>query len=233
MKIYKFDKYKINTGILFSNNYILDERINQKIIIDDHENKKLIKLIFNNYSIKNLLHDSDINTQCLKELLNTLYLLDIICFIRPYSNKCFFEKNIFIMTVKTIVSYMLRFIPFIVCCSNLGMLLNTKLNKIIYIVITFIIMCFVHEFSHIYCYFICNSKNLECYFRINALNIQLITNKTNKKNSRLIACLGPLLASTCGLILFLIIHEPIILGFIFIHLSMLLPFFNDGKIIWS
>lgn len=233
MKIYLFDRYKINTDVKFHNNYISDDRLNQKIKIEGEMNRKLVYLIFNNYNVKYLLKNEGVNKQVLRDMLSALYDLDIVYFIRPYSNKCFYDKNFFLLGIKTMVSYIIRFMPYILGYIILALLLNNKLSDIIYNIVIFFGMCFVHEFTHLYCYYLCNSKRMECYFRINIFSIQLITNKTNKKNSRLIAISGPMLASICGILLFMINNEPIVLIFVLLHLSMLLPFFDDGKKIWS
>ena len=109
MKFYRFDKYIINNGISLRKNYIYDKRIDELIKLDN-EDFYIIKCIFKNTKISEILKNENIDIDMLKVWLEYLYNNDILIL-----NRCFYKKTIYMsnykyMFFKAITIFIIRFL---------------------------------------------------------------------------------------------------------------------------
>lgn len=232
MKLYIDTKYKIARGITLYNNTIYDRRINEKISVDDPYSINIIGKILKSRSIMELVN-SNIDNENIRLNMRLLYELDIICLESKYSKKIIYYKNPITMYIFSILLYFLRCIPvflFFIINSLLGEKSLIVCIKTLLLVFTTII---VHELSHSLIHmYLSNFKN-KFYIVIDKFSIYIVTRELLSYGKKIIALFGPLSGGVLSLIYYMIIKDNIYILITLYHLSMLLPFFEDGKHIWG
>lgn len=232
MNYYTFDLYKLNEGIEVTPNNLIDYRVCEMMEYSKDFNYTIVKYIINNNNINDLIKDKKYNVSDIKYCLQTLYELDILTFKRPFTNKIIYESNIITLYWKAIIKYIVRLLP--VSLLFLGSLLI--INKNFYNVINFFLLFFtlisIHELGHLVSFYVINNRKINCYVRINRFNFELCTKNLGRIDKIIISIFGPLSAIIIGLIYYILTNDIRILYCLVWHLSMLLPFFEDGKHIW-
>ncbi|MGD6834285.1 hypothetical protein ACQCT5_19075 [Sutcliffiella halmapala] len=248
MRLPKNFKIKLNKGIYFRENGILDMRVG--MFYPYHAfNKEDIKIINN---IKNgdnyiKLQQQKVNHNAAYEdwirHFKELYKLDLFYISSPYkvinlfiNNHVYYDQIRLKMLTIFITTILLVTVPIII--SMFLIFSITKLDIFVSIclfIIIFIGSLILHEVSHCVSYWFLSKEKYNGYFLLEKGTVYFVSNTINTLKDRIVALAGPLTGSLVSFIAINIIsHSSIYFWLVpLYHLMQILPFFHDGKIIFG
>lgn len=232
MNYYTFDSYTINKGIKVTPNNLIDFRVSEVMNYSKDLDYTIVKYIIGNSKVSELIKDKKYAVSDIKNCLQTLYELDILSFKRPLTNKIIYESNIIMLYWKAMIKYIVRLLPVSLLFFGSLLMIKKNFHYVLNFFVLFFALILIHEFGHLVSFYIINNRRINCYFRINRFNFELCTKNLCRKDKIIIAICGPLSAIIIGFIYYILTHDiPVLLCLVW-HISMLLPFFDDGKHIW-
>ena len=233
MQIFKNENYVINKGVYINNNFIFDNRLVERLRIDETLDCKIIQDIFNVNNTSDVLKKTKAKNNEVKRHFQYLYNLDIISFKRQFTKKTIYSNNLFCVLINIILSYFLRILPFFILNFFIAIILNINIFLSLYIFIYFFTSIIVHEIGHLIVFYFLNNFKMQCFVVIEKFQIKLITCELSDFYRKIVALTGPLVAIIYLIIIIIITNQKILLLGVMLNFFMLLPFFDDGKHLWA
>lgn len=229
MKFYSTDSYIVSKDFELNEGYIYDYRINAKTLFNEHCNYKIIKEIVNSSNCSIILKKiGEENSNALKYNLKFLYDNDLLMINRPFAKYVIYKRNLTSLVLKVCLVYLSRVLLTYFLLSIILKILNiNNLNLKTSLVVLLSIL--LHEIGHIIAFYKVNGFKLNCYVSINYLDISVITPILKRFDKAFVALTGPLLGAFFLLVITFLTNNMFYLIFVTIHLSMLIPIFDDGK----
>ena len=204
---------------LFSNQYHLDYDIAKREFYD---------------LIKNLEEYDFVRVKTRKSLLVYKFILNLY-HIDRFKIVTYHQKSI-LMIIYLMLGVLINLTPYCILLNIILKLTNNTIQLNFYILF-YILNILVHEIGHFIAYQIVRDNKYNGYFTINIKKVSYIYIKLKDYRDKIIAFSGPIAGILFNIILLLVdiqsINRIYIYIYILLNFLMILPCFDDGKLIFE